>query len=103
MTATCPNCDTLFTHVDRNEDGSPYFETTRCTSPGCEVYLCQAGCEELSFACDSCNHRFCLAHLVLIPDGTPRPLKCCAACAGEVERIAPVPIRPERIEYREVA
>jgi hypothetical protein len=101
MTATCTHCDTTFRGVDRDEDGRPYFESTRCASPGCEVYLCGAGCESLSFACDGCGARFCLEHIILVPDGTPRPLKCCAVCAGEVERIAPVPIRPR--EYQEVA
>ena len=101
-TTECRNCGSVFHHCDRDEDGRPYIETTLCNLPGCEVRLCGATCQELSFECDSCASRFCNAHLVLIPDGTDRPLNCCPACAGEVERIAPVPIRPER-KYKEVA
>ena len=51
MTAICTSCESIFYHVDRDEDGAPYIETTRCAHPGCEVYLCKAGCEHLSFAC----------------------------------------------------
>ena len=103
-TARCPACDSVFYGCDRNEDGSPYFETTRCAAPGCEVRLCGSTCQELSFACDACGHRFCLSHLFLIPDGTDRPLKCCPECAACCkETIAPLPIRPERTEYKEVA
>ena len=66
MTATCTNCDTTFHHVDRNEDGSPSIETVRCAHPGCETYLCNAGCEHLSFACEAhglnfAGERFCIA------------------------------------------
>lgn len=57
MTATCTYCDSTF-HVDRNEDGSPAIETTRCSHPGCAVYLCQAGCEHLSFFCEGCRSRW---------------------------------------------
>jgi hypothetical protein len=76
MTATCPSCDTTFLGVDRNEDGSPYLETTRCAHPGCEVYLCGAGCEHLSFFCEGCRSRFCGEHKVTL-DG----LELCADCA----------------------
>lgn len=62
MTATCKVCDTRFTNVDRDDDGAPYLETTRCAHPGCEVYLCAAGCEHLSFACDGCGARVCESH-----------------------------------------
>jgi hypothetical protein len=62
MTATCPNCETTFRGVDRNEDGSPAVETRRCAHPGCEVYLCKAGCEHLSFHCEGCRQRFCSDH-----------------------------------------
>lgn len=107
MTATCTHCDTTFPHVDCNEDGSPYIEAIRCASPGCEVYLCGATCQELSFACDACGLRFCLSHLILIPDGTDRPLRCCPACATCCKpEIAPqpVPIRSApRVKYLEVA
>jgi hypothetical protein len=83
MTATCTNCESIFRNVDRNEDGSPAIETSRCALPGCEVYLCHAGCRHLSFTCDACGRRFCDAHLVQVPDGEEnRPLDCCAACAA---------------------
>ena len=90
-TAHCPVCDSVFYGCDQDEDGYPYFETTRCADPTCEVRLCGATCQELSFQCDGCGHRFCLAHLVLIPDGTDRPLKCCAICAAGVE-LVPEPV-----------
>jgi hypothetical protein len=65
MTATCTNCESIFRNVDRNEDGSPAIEQERCARPGCEVYLCRAGCEHLSFRCDGCGlslgaDRFCI-------------------------------------------
>src|SRR5258706_10309679 len=59
MTATCPLCESTFGNVDRNEDGSPAIEITRCAHPGCAVYLCRAGCEHLSFQCEGCRKRFC--------------------------------------------
>ena len=82
MTATCPNCDTLFTHVDRNEDGSPYIETTRCAAPGCEVRLCHATCLELSFQCDGCRGFFCEHHPVFTLDSD----RFCMACMFELRR-----------------
>jgi hypothetical protein len=63
MDANCPNCDTQFTGCDRDEDGVPEVpDTVKCAVPECEVYLCQAGCEHLSFLCSACNRRFCYAH-----------------------------------------
>jgi hypothetical protein len=62
MIATCAHCETIFGNVDRNEDGSPAIENTRCAHPGCEVYLCHAGCEHLSFTCEGCGRRFCSDH-----------------------------------------
>jgi hypothetical protein len=83
MNATCTHCKSIFRNVDRNDDGSPYIETTRCAYRGCEVYLCRAGCEHLSFACEACGQRFCDRHLVQVPDGEEnRPLECCPACAA---------------------
>ncbi len=79
MTATCPNCETTFRGVDRNEDGSPAIEITRCTHPECEIYLCRAGCEHLSFTCEGCRQRFCSAHKVTIDE-----LALCLGCAVEV-------------------
>jgi hypothetical protein len=60
---------------DRNEDGGPAIESTRCAHPGCEVYLCRAGCEHLSFTCDACGRRFCGEHKVAL-DGLPYCLGC---------------------------
>ena len=62
MTAKCSNCNTEFRGVDRNEDGSPAIETTRCAHPGCEVYLCRSGCEHLSAVCEACGKRVCVDH-----------------------------------------
>jgi len=79
MNATCPHCSTTFCGVDRDEDGRPEVpETTRCAHPGCEVYLCGAGCTELSFECDACNARFCSDHGLTFPEG-----RYCLACALE--------------------
>lgn len=78
MTATCTHCDTTFRNVDHNEDGSPYIESTRCAHPGCEVYLCKAGCEHLSFACDGCGLRFCEAHGLNFAGQ-----RFCIACAAD--------------------
>jgi hypothetical protein len=78
MTANCTNCDSTFRGADRNEDGSPYLETTPCPHPGCEVCLCQAGCEHLSFNCDACGQRFCAEHKVVFD-----ALRYCLGCAVE--------------------
>jgi hypothetical protein len=76
MTATCPYCDTQFHNVDRSEDGAPEVpEARRCAQPGCEVELCKAGCEELSFECEGCSKRFCQEHDVRIY-GMPHCLPC---------------------------
>jgi hypothetical protein len=79
MTAVCPNCETIFSGVDRNEDGSPAIETERCAHPGCAVYLCQASCEHLSYFCEGCRSRFCGEHKVSL-DG----MGLCAVCAMAV-------------------
>jgi hypothetical protein len=79
MTATCTNCESIFRNVDRNEDGSPAIENKRCAHPGCEVYLCHAGCLHLSFFCEGCRSRFCGEHKVSL-DG----LELCADCAIRV-------------------
>jgi hypothetical protein len=75
MTATCTHCESTFHNVDRNEDGSPAIESTRCAHPGCEVDLCHAGCEHLSFTCDACGRRFCSDHKVKV-DKLPYCLRC---------------------------
>jgi hypothetical protein len=78
MTATCTHCDTTFYHVDRDEDGAPYIEATRCAHAGCEVYLCKAGCEHLSFACDGCGLRFCETHGLNFAGA-----RLCVTCAAD--------------------
>jgi hypothetical protein len=75
-TAECPACNSVFHGCDRNEDGSPYIEATRCAHPGCEVYLCRAGCEHLSFFCEGCRARCCGEHKLTL-DG----LELCTECA----------------------
>jgi hypothetical protein len=77
-TAECPTCQTVFRGCDRNEDGSPAIESTRCAHPGCEVYLCRAGCEHLSFTCEGCRKRFCAEHKVTFDE-----LPYCLGCAAE--------------------
>ena len=84
MTATCTNCDSTFRNVDRNEDGSPAIEKERCARPGCEVYLCRAGCEHLSFRCDGCGLRFCEAHGLSL--GADR---FCIGCVAETLELEP--------------
>lgn len=78
MTVTCSNCQSTFRNVDRNEDGTPYLETTRCASAGCEVHLCRGGCEHLAFYCEGCSLRFCECHSHSIEGSL-----FCAACATE--------------------
>ena len=63
---------------DRNEDGSPAIENTRCAHSGCEVYLYRAGCEHLSFTCEGCARRSCSDHQVTIGG-----LALCPGCAAE--------------------
>ena len=76
MTTTCTRCDTTFRGVDRNEDGSPAIETTRCAHPGCEVYLVPSRLRAPSFFCEGCRARFCDEHKVTL-DG----MELCAGCA----------------------
>jgi hypothetical protein len=78
MIATCTHCESTFRNVDRNEDGSPAIDTTRCADPGCEVHLCHAGCEHLSFTCDACGRHFCGEHKVVLDE-----LPYCLGCAVE--------------------
>jgi hypothetical protein len=75
MTATCNHCETVFRDVDRNEDGSPAIDNVRCAHTGCEVHLCHAGCEHLSFTCYACSRRFCSEHKIVL-DGLPYCLGC---------------------------
>ena len=78
MMATCTNCEATFRNVARNEDGSPAIESTRCADPGCEVYLCRAGCAHLSFECDACGRHFCSEHKVALDS-----VAYCLECAVE--------------------
>jgi hypothetical protein len=84
MKATCTHCGSTFQNVDRNEDGSPAIETTRCAHPGCEVYLCKAGCEHLSFECEGCRKRVCEAHGLNIEGD-----RLCIACAADLLELEP--------------
>src|SRR5262245_60424983 len=81
--ATCPNCETLFDRfpVDGDEDGNCYvvFPVTACAT--CGVLLCPC-CPQ--FTCEY-GQVHCWEHVILVSDGTPNPLKCCAACASECE------------------
>jgi hypothetical protein len=74
MTTTCTHCESIFRGVDHNEDGSLAIENIRCAHTGCEVYLCHAGCEHLSFTCYACGRRFCCEHKI--------GLDCVAYCLG---------------------
>ena len=90
-TASCPTCDTTFTRVPvhGDEDGACVaLELKPCGN--CGALLCPC-CEQ--FQCDGCAATFCPEHLFSIPDGTLRPLRCCATCAAEVEVIE-LPLAP---------
>ncbi len=88
-------CESIFRNVDRNEDGSPAIEATPCAHPDCPVYLCQAGCEHLSFVCDACAKRYCAAHPVFTLDGE----RFCGECFLEMRRarLSEVDCTPEEI------
>src|SRR5262245_25432163 len=81
--ATCPNCQAHFDSlpVDGDENGNCYvvFPVTACAT--CSLLLCPC-C--LQFTCE-CGQVRCLEHAILVPDGTSKPLKCCAACFAECE------------------
>jgi hypothetical protein len=83
MTVTCTHCDTTFLGVDCNEDGAPAIESVRCAHPGCEIYLCKAGCEHLSLECDACRKRVCEVHGLSF--GGDRLCIACAADGLELE------------------
>jgi hypothetical protein len=78
MTTICSHCEAIFCGVDRNEDGSPAIETSRCAHPGFAVNLCHAGCEQLSFTSDACSRRFCSEHKIVLDE-----LPYCPGCAVE--------------------
>ncbi len=93
--ATCPECNTTFDRVpvDGDEDGLyACIEVTPCADPTCGKLLC-ADCAQFHSGC--CGQIFCADHLVLIEDGTDKPLQCCAACAAECEPL-PAAIPPQR-------
>jgi hypothetical protein len=91
MKLTCPTCDARY-NCDRDEDGAPELPGQRCADPTCPAWLCPNCLEHHSFHCDGCGERFCSDHAVQIPDGTPRPLKCCVACAAVLALEEPEPV-----------
>lgn len=86
MNATCSNCKSRHEHCDRDEDGRPEIESTRCASPGCEVWLCEAGCADLSFNCDGCNDRHCNEHMLQLYG-----MRLCLDCTVDVMAANPEP------------
>jgi hypothetical protein len=91
--ATCPNCKTYFDRlpVDGDEDGLfVALEVKPCAT--CGALLCPC-CSV--FKCEGCDGLHCSEHIVLVEDGTPNPLKCCAVCAAECEPL-PAKIEPQR-------
>lgn len=98
-TAECPECrasfDRLPLEYDEDGMGCAVLEVTLCTDAACGKLLCPC-CDK--FACDGCGATFCADHLVSVPDGTDRPLHCCAACAAECEEVpARVPAQRELV------
>ena len=87
--ASCSTCDTLFERlpVERDDDGG-YVLVPQKQCPACGALLCP-NCEQ--FACDGCNRTFCASHMLIIPDGTDSPLRCCAVCAVEALQL-PLPV-----------
>jgi hypothetical protein len=84
-TTSCPTCETSFDRVPVEYDGDQGYaalELKPCRE--CGALLCPC-CEQ--FLCDGCAATFCPSHLVIIPDGTLDPLRCCVTCAAEVEVI----------------
>jgi hypothetical protein len=95
---TCTNCQTIFANVaaSSEEEIHEALELKPCADPDCPSILCRC-CEQ--FQCDYCCETFCQSHRVMVPDGTPRPLACCRACAEEIAREnelpAPLPMGRE--------
>jgi hypothetical protein len=89
--ATCPNCQTDFDRLalDGDEDGNCYVVLPVAACATCGVLLCPC-CEQ--FTCE-CGQVHCAEHVILVPDGTPKPLKCCGACASGCEPLE-VPLAP---------
>ena len=80
---SCPTCQTTYhgVPVDSDDSGSyAALEARPCADAECGKPLCGA-CAQ--FACDGCGQVMCRDHAISIPDGTPRPLLCCAACTAE--------------------
>ena len=71
----CTHCESTFENVPSNEDGSAAIEDRCCARPECEVYLCRAGGEHLSFECEGCGQRFCTDHKINL-DGLLYCLEC---------------------------
>lgn len=77
----CSTCQTSFEGLPVEHDGDRIFailETTAC--PVCFVQLCPC-CNATH--CQDCGAFVCSSHIVIIPDGTPKPLELCPACAAE--------------------
>jgi hypothetical protein len=105
---SCPSCETIFEHlpVEYDEDGTgcAVLEVRPCGHSECGKMLC-ACCDQ--FHCDGCGQPFCADHVVVIPDGTERPLRCCRECAAECDlfelpsriplRTAPKPTFPAEV------
>lgn len=91
--ATCPTCETIHTNLpfERDETGGyAVLEVMQCAE--CGTLLCEC-CDQ--FDCDGCGHAHCLEHLIVVPDSTDRPLRCCNNCACEADPL-PLPFPPAR-------
>lgn len=83
--ASCPTCETEFSRLPVEYDGDNalvVLETKPC--PFCFVELC-ACCNAKH--CQDCGDFVCSEHIVIVPDGTPKPLELCPACAVEAQQM----------------
>jgi len=72
--ATCPECQTHFSHLPVEFDGSrAYALLETCPCNECGAMLC--GCCSL-LQCDACAQTVCSSHMTVVDD-----LKCCSGCA----------------------
>jgi hypothetical protein len=72
--ATCPECQTHFSHLPVEFDGPTghaLLETRPCAE--CGAMLC-SNCSV--FQCDSCAQTVCSSHMTAVDD-----LRCCSGCA----------------------
>lgn len=98
--ATCENCQTIFENIPASSEEEIHeaLEMKPCADPACGATLCKC-CAQ--FSCDFCCDTFCYSHRTLVPDGTPRPLQCCRACAIEIAAENDLPVRiPPASELR---